>query len=115
MVHGCACAGSVLDSSVDNVLSRLRGLCDNMEAESFADHEIVFLLKPGQGSPFVIRARHALDRPGVRVCGDGYLARQRAYSCVSLSCTCPGSRVVLSALRYEPGDPNLINDYGQQR
>ncbi|XP_032808615.1 mediator of RNA polymerase II transcription subunit 18 isoform X2 [Petromyzon marinus] len=57
--------GSVLDSSVDNVLSRLRGLCDNMEAESFADHEIVFLLKPGQGSPFVIRARHALDRPGL--------------------------------------------------
>ncbi|XP_041090140.1 mediator of RNA polymerase II transcription subunit 18 [Polyodon spathula] len=55
--------GSVLDQALESLLHRLRGLCDNMEPESFVDHEMVFLLKGQQGSPFILRARHSLDRP----------------------------------------------------
>ncbi|XP_028675297.1 mediator of RNA polymerase II transcription subunit 18 [Erpetoichthys calabaricus] len=55
--------GSVLDQSLESLLHRLRGLCDNMEPDTFVDHEMVFLLKGQQGSPFILRARHSLDRP----------------------------------------------------
>ncbi|KAG2460703.1 MED18 polymerase, partial [Polypterus senegalus] len=34
-----------------------------MEPDTFVDHEMVFLLKGQQGSPFILRARHSLDRP----------------------------------------------------
>ncbi|XP_043931615.1 mediator of RNA polymerase II transcription subunit 18 [Protopterus annectens] len=54
--------GSILDSSLDSLLHRLRGLCDGMEPETFVDHEMVFLLKGHQGSPFMLRARHSLDK-----------------------------------------------------
>ncbi|KAL7887281.1 hypothetical protein AOLI_G00050020 [Acnodon oligacanthus] len=55
--------GSVLDQSLDSLLHRLRGLCDNMEPESFADHELVYLLKGQQGNPFILRARRSLAHP----------------------------------------------------
>ncbi|MEE6512756.1 hypothetical protein FKM82_019955 [Ascaphus truei] len=55
--------GSILDQGLESLLHRLRGLCDNMEPETFADHESVFLLKGQQASPFVLRARRSLDRP----------------------------------------------------
>lgn len=57
-------SGSVLDQSLDSLSHRLRGLCDNMEPESFLDHEMVFLLKGQQASPFVLRARRSIDRTG---------------------------------------------------
>ncbi|KAM3935723.1 mediator of RNA polymerase II transcription subunit 18 isoform 1-T2 [Leptodactylus fuscus] len=56
--------GSILDQGLESLLHRLRGLCDNMEPETFADHESVYLLKGQQASPFVLRARRPLDRPG---------------------------------------------------
>lgn len=56
--------GSVLDQSLESLLHRLRGLCDNMEPETFLDHEMVFLLKWQQASPFVLRSRRSLDKPG---------------------------------------------------
>ncbi|XP_059805186.1 mediator of RNA polymerase II transcription subunit 18 [Hemitrygon akajei] len=57
--------GSVLDQSLESLLHRLRGLCDNMEPETFVDHELVFLLKAQQGSPFILRARRSVDKPNV--------------------------------------------------
>ncbi|XP_005991098.1 mediator of RNA polymerase II transcription subunit 18 [Latimeria chalumnae] len=57
--------GSVLDQSLESLLHRLRGLCDNMEPETYVDHEKVFLLKAQPGSPFVLRARRSLDKPGM--------------------------------------------------
>ncbi|ETE69316.1 Mediator of RNA polymerase II transcription subunit 18, partial [Ophiophagus hannah] len=56
--------GSVLDQSLESLLHRLRGLCDNMEPETFVDHEMVFLLKGQQASPFVLRTRRSMDKPG---------------------------------------------------
>lgn len=55
--------GSVLDQSLESLLNRLRGLCDNMNPESFADHELVYLLKGQQGNPFILRARRSLLHP----------------------------------------------------
>ena len=34
-----------------------------MEPESFADHELVYLLKGQQGNPFILRARRSLAHP----------------------------------------------------
>ncbi|KAI7806497.1 mediator of RNA polymerase II transcription subunit 18 [Triplophysa rosa] len=55
--------GSVLDQSLESLLHRLRGLCDDMEPESFADHELVYLLRGQQGNPFILRARRSLLKP----------------------------------------------------
>lgn len=55
--------GSVLDQSLESLLHRLRGLCDNIEPESFSDHELVYLLKGQQGNPFILRARRSLAHP----------------------------------------------------
>lgn len=55
--------GSVLDSALESLLHRLRGLCDNMEPETFTDHELVYLLKGQQGNPFILRARRSLSNP----------------------------------------------------
>lgn len=49
---------------MESLIHRLRGLCDNMEPETFLDHEMVFLLKGQQASPFVLRARRSMDRAG---------------------------------------------------
>ncbi|TRZ14521.1 hypothetical protein HGM15179_012585 [Zosterops borbonicus] len=62
--RGSVSAGSVLDQSLESLLHRLRGLCDNMEPETFVDHEMVFLLKGQQASPFVLRARRSMDKAG---------------------------------------------------
>ncbi|XP_034730756.1 mediator of RNA polymerase II transcription subunit 18 [Etheostoma cragini] len=55
--------GSVLDQALQSLLHRLRGLCDNMEPETFTDHELVYLLKGQQGNPFILRARRSLSHP----------------------------------------------------
>uniref|UniRef100_A0A8C2I7S7 Mediator of RNA polymerase II transcription subunit 18 n=1 Tax=Cyprinus carpio TaxID=7962 RepID=A0A8C2I7S7_CYPCA len=51
--------GSVLYQSLESLLHRLRGLCDNMEPESSADHELVYQ----QGNPFMLRARRSQLHP----------------------------------------------------
>lgn len=56
-------SGSVLDQALESLLHRLRGLCDNMEPETFSDHELVYLLKGQQGNPFILRARRSLSHP----------------------------------------------------
>ncbi|XP_077994987.1 mediator of RNA polymerase II transcription subunit 18-like [Glandiceps talaboti] len=62
--------GSVLDSALESLLHRLRGLCDNLETvpETFHDHEMVYILRgntTSQSSPVLLRARHALDHPNM--------------------------------------------------
>ncbi|KAL6426923.1 mediator of RNA polymerase II transcription subunit 18 [Cataglyphis hispanica] len=57
--------GSVLDTSVEVLLHRLRGLCDNVDTgpEPFYDHEMCFSIRRGspQEQPLLLRVRRALD------------------------------------------------------
>ncbi|CAH1401178.1 mediator of RNA polymerase II transcription subunit 18 [Halyomorpha halys] len=59
--------GSVLDSAVEVLLHRLRGLCDNVDTgpETFHDHEMCFsILNVESGTspqPLLLRVRRALD------------------------------------------------------
>ncbi|XP_029155800.1 mediator of RNA polymerase II transcription subunit 18 [Nylanderia fulva] len=57
--------GSVLDNSVEVLLHRLRGLCDNVDTgpEHYYDHEMCFSIRRGspQEQPLLLRVRRALD------------------------------------------------------
>ncbi|EZA53987.1 hypothetical protein DMN91_000306 [Ooceraea biroi] len=57
--------GSVLDSAVEVLLHRLRGLCDNVDSgpETFNDHEMCFSIRRGspQEQPLLLRVRRAMD------------------------------------------------------
>ncbi|XP_014218885.1 mediator of RNA polymerase II transcription subunit 18 [Copidosoma floridanum] len=57
--------GSVLDSAVETLLHRLRGLCDNIDTgpEQFNDHEMCFSIRKGPPPevPLSLRVRRALD------------------------------------------------------
>nr|CAD7573350.1 unnamed protein product [Timema californicum] len=58
--------GSVMDSAVEVLLHRLRGLCDNVDSgpETFHDHEMCFSIRnltPVQ--PVLLRVRRAVDYP----------------------------------------------------
>lgn len=55
--------GSVLDSAVEVLLHRLRGLCDNVDTgpEKFHDHEICFSMRQNMPAPLSLRVRRALD------------------------------------------------------
>lgn len=57
--------GSIMDSSCEVLLHRLRGLCDNADepSETFHDYEMVFQTRGSTGTPLVLRARQALDHP----------------------------------------------------
>lgn len=56
--------GSVLDGSVETLLHRLRGLCDNVDTgpESFYDMEMCFSLR-GNSNPMFLRVRRAMEYP----------------------------------------------------
>ncbi|KYM76097.1 Mediator of RNA polymerase II transcription subunit 18 [Trachymyrmex septentrionalis] len=57
--------GSVLDTSVEVLLHRLRGLCDNVDhgPEGFYDHEMCFSIRRStpQEQPLLLRVRRTLD------------------------------------------------------
>ncbi|XP_043488267.1 mediator of RNA polymerase II transcription subunit 18 [Polistes fuscatus] len=57
--------GSVMDSVVEVLLHRLRGLCDNVDSgpETFNDHEMCFSIRrgPAPEQPLLLRVRRALD------------------------------------------------------
>lgn len=57
--------GSVLDTSVEVLLHRLRGLCDNVDhgPEGFNDHEMSFSLRKNAPNeqPLLLRVRRTLD------------------------------------------------------
>ncbi|GBM25610.1 Mediator of RNA polymerase II transcription subunit 18 [Araneus ventricosus] len=57
--------GSIMDTSCEVLLHRLRGLCDNADEnpETFHDYEMVFQIRGPTGTPLILRARQALDHP----------------------------------------------------
>ncbi|KAF4524431.1 hypothetical protein B566_EDAN013714 [Ephemera danica] len=57
--------GSIIDSSVEVLLHRLRGLCDNVDSgpETFHDHEMCFSIRGTSPQPLLLRVRRALDYP----------------------------------------------------
>uniref|UniRef100_A0A8C6R3G3 Mediator of RNA polymerase II transcription subunit 18 n=1 Tax=Nannospalax galili TaxID=1026970 RepID=A0A8C6R3G3_NANGA len=77
---------SVLDHSLESLIHRLRGPCDNVEPETFLDHEMVFLLKGQQASPFVLRAPCSMDRAGspwhVRSLGQSEMRNKNCHALV---------------------------------
>ncbi|CBY33325.1 unnamed protein product [Oikopleura dioica] len=52
--------GSVKDEFVDDFKNRLRGLCDNVEAEPFIDHEITYSLQSATGGTVSMRVSRSL-------------------------------------------------------
>ncbi|KAG4068266.1 hypothetical protein HA402_007786 [Bradysia odoriphaga] len=64
--HEYLLQGTILDSHVDHLVQRLRGLCDNVDQglQTFHDHEICFSLQStqqGQVAPLILRVRRAID------------------------------------------------------
>ncbi|XP_054271474.1 mediator of RNA polymerase II transcription subunit 18 [Macrosteles quadrilineatus] len=60
--------GSVIDSAVEVLLHRLRGLCDNVDSgpETFHDHEMCFTLRGTTAqlqASLMLRVRRAMDYP----------------------------------------------------
>nr|CAD7194892.1 unnamed protein product [Timema douglasi]CAD7428010.1 unnamed protein product [Timema monikensis] len=60
--------GSVMDSAVEVLLHRLRGLCDNVDSgpETFHDHEMCFSIRVSSLTPVqpvLLRVRRAVDYP----------------------------------------------------
>ena len=55
--------GSVLDSSVENLKHRLRGLCDNVDVgtETFHEREMVFSIQGTSSQPLNLRVRRPMD------------------------------------------------------
>ncbi|KAL4225546.1 Mediator of RNA polymerase II transcription subunit 18 [Mactra antiquata] len=61
--HEYLLQGSIVDSSKDVLVHRLRGLCDNADSnpEAFHDHEMIFSLKGSpQQQPMTVYLRHSL-------------------------------------------------------
>ncbi|XP_067638162.1 uncharacterized protein MED18 isoform X3 [Eurosta solidaginis] len=88
--------GSILDSAVDHLIHRLRGLCDTIDAspESFHDVEVCLSLRqPTQTAPLMLRVRRALDRDApfqLRYIGQPELDRSRptlVRSSIDVGCT----------------------------
>lgn len=64
--HEYLLQGSILDTAVEHLLHRLKGLCDNVDSapESFNDHEVCFSLRnptSPQTAPLLLRVRKAQD------------------------------------------------------
>ncbi|KAJ8299600.1 hypothetical protein KUTeg_023660 [Tegillarca granosa] len=65
-LHEYLLQGSIIDNSLDVLIHRLRGLCDNSEnlPEKFQDHEMVFTMKNTSiPQPVYFRVRHSLMHP----------------------------------------------------
>lgn len=60
--------GSVLDTHVDVLNHRLKGLCDNVDIgqETFHEKEMVFSIRGTASQPLTLRVRHSLD-PNSRI------------------------------------------------
>ena len=49
-----------MDSKTDDIHNRLRGLCDNVERETFIDHEITYSLVSSTGAKVQLRVSRSL-------------------------------------------------------
>lgn len=90
--------GSIVDSAVDHLIHRLKGLCDNVDAglEQFNDLEVCLSLRPpNQMQPLLLRVRRALDQDKnnpfqLRYIGQPELDRARptlVRSSIDMGCT----------------------------
>lgn len=88
--------GSIIESAVEHLLHRLRGLCDNVETapETFHDLEVCMSMRqPNQQMPLNVRVRRALDRDmpfQLRYIGQPELDRSRptlVRSSIDVGCT----------------------------
>ena len=57
-----------MDTHVENLNHRLRGLCDNVDAgqEKFQEKEMVFSIRGTSTVPLTLRVRHSID-PNSRI------------------------------------------------
>jgi len=55
--------GSIQDNVVEDLLHRLRGLCDNADShpESFHDHEMIYSIRSSTGQTTSVRVRRCLE------------------------------------------------------
>ncbi|MFH4975960.1 hypothetical protein AB6A40_002669 [Gnathostoma spinigerum] len=58
----CVLYGSVLKENEDQLVQRLRGLCDPGQAE-FSEHEMIFSLRTGQDPDVTVRLRRKFGGP----------------------------------------------------
>lgn len=107
--------GSVLDDSVDILLHRLRGMCDNSEEGlvRFKEHEIVYSMREGNNQSTVsVRVRKQLNAPDQpwTLCyiGSPELGDKTRLStvrtCVEVNCTqnvCPFLQELGFTMDYE--------------
>ncbi|XP_030381286.1 mediator of RNA polymerase II transcription subunit 18 [Scaptodrosophila lebanonensis] len=88
--------GSILDSAVEHLMHRLKGLCDNVDTspETFHDLEVCMSLRqPNQNAPLTLRVRRALDRDApfqMRYLGQPEVDQRKptlVRSCMDCACT----------------------------
>jgi len=88
--------GSVLDTHVDVLNHRLRGLCDNVDTgkEIFHEKEMVFSIRGTSTVPLTLRVRHSMD-PGagipwqLRYVGQPEMSQKATIvrSCYDIACS----------------------------
>jgi len=88
--------GSIMDSKVDVLNHRLRGLCDNVDIgrETFEEKEMVFSIRGTATQPLTLRVRHSMD-PGskipwqLRYVGQPEISQKATIvrSCYDIACT----------------------------
>ncbi|BFG02555.1 mediator of RNA polymerase II transcription subunit 18 [Drosophila madeirensis] len=88
--------GSILDSAVEHLMHRLKGLCDNVDTspETFHDLEVCMSLRqPNSNQPLLLRVRRALGRDApfqMRYLGQPEVDQRRptlVRSCMDCACT----------------------------
>ena len=88
--------GSIMDSKVDVLNHRLRGLCDNVDIgkESFNEKEMVFSIRGTATQPLTLRVRHSLDQSSdipwqLRYVGQPEISQKATIvrSCYDIACS----------------------------
>lgn len=88
--------GSILDSKVEVLNHRLRGLCDNVDIgrETFDEKEMVFTIRGTAPQPLQLRVRHSMDPNSkipwqLRYVGQPEISQKATIvrSCYDIACT----------------------------
>jgi len=88
--------GSVLDTSLEVLNHRLKGLCDNVDAghQTFHEKEMVFTIRGASTIPLTLRVRHSLDPSinvpwQIRYCGQPEVGNRPTVvrSCYDIACS----------------------------
>ena len=89
--------GSIMDTKVDVLNHRLRGLCDNVDIgnESFNEKEMVFSIRGTATQPLTLRVRHSVDQQSsdipwqLRYVGQPEISQKATIvrSCYDIACS----------------------------